>query len=178
MENQELKDLAIRFRTPFLETCKKLTIERRPFDFIGEKTPKMYWVKYCPNYHVERNGFEVCYGEKIISLAYCYEKIPFRFKNACTYVLVENLKRLKDGCVYESWIAPQFDEIMPLLPKKIAHKSDEYYQYSLQLHENKILGYWHEDLEYISDLFIECPDGHIAQAAAELYIKLYEKNLL
>lgn len=78
---------------------------------------KMHWIKWCPNFVVEKNGFEVCHCEHEIELAYCQERVPFSFKNGADYVLVSNLKRLKRGSVYQSWVAPQIHELATAIQK-------------------------------------------------------------
>lgn len=104
-----LEQIAIAYGVTTFETSQKLQIH----GFVnvnGHSCTKMRWVEYCPNYVVE-NGFEVCRAEKVIALAYPIELVPFRFRNGCDYYLVDSMKRLKRGSVYNSWVAPQIHEI-------------------------------------------------------------------
>lgn len=126
---------------------------------------KAFWVNHCENYEVQkRNGFGVCYGDKVWKLVYGIERVPFRFENAMYYVDAQTLKKLKYGSVFDSMPAPTIGEIklhesMLVLEqngkwriwrKRLSHQDSEYSSMDLSLEP---VTTWGKHEEYDNPLF-------------------------
>lgn len=163
---EQLKKTAQEFGVPMPETCKELQLKTcNSKHFLGHKEPKMAWIIYCPDYY-KTNGFGVCPSEKIIGLAYYYEHKPFRFKNARTYILVDTLKKIKSGCVFESWIAPQMHELIPVLANTNRHSHS--ISFCGDTYDTWLEVAYSPSVTKVFDI----PDNHIAECLAQEIIKL------